>query len=143
MSQTASTLQTVPTPGKTTSLWKTLWRMDAVSNLLFGDVLLFLTPSVIDWLGMSNDATNYLRGLGVAFILYGLWQLWAARSGTISRLSFLMADLDMTILGIGMFAAVLLGVEFNTLGRMITLILGGFGALLAAGLWYLASRQAT
>ena len=141
MTQQASTIQASPSleSGK---IWTTLWRVDAVFNLLFGDLLIFAAGPVIDFMGMSEDATNYVRVLGVFFAVYGLWQLWAARTGKISRLSFLLADIDMTLVGIGAIAAVLLGVEFNDVGTAIMLGFSGLGAFIMAGLWFVASRQA-
>jgi hypothetical protein len=141
MAQQATSIQASPSldSGK---MWKVLWRVDAVFNLLFGDLLIFAAGSVIDFMGMSEDATNYLRALGVFFALYGLWQLWAARTGHVSRTSFLLADADMTLIGIGAIAAVVLGVEFNDVGTAVMIGFNGIGAFIMAGLWFVGSRQA-
>jgi len=141
MTQQATTVQASPSldSGK---IWKYLWRTDAVFNMLFGDLLIFATGTVIDFMGMSEDATNTVRVLGVLFAIQGLWQLWTARSGRISRISFLLGDLDMTLVGIGAIAAVVLGVEFNDVGTVIMIGFGGIGAFIMAGLWFVGSRQA-
>ena len=125
----------------TAALWKYLWRLDAAFNMVIGDLLIFAPETVIEFMGMNSDMSVWLRGLGVFFALYGLWQLWVARTGTISKTSFLLADVDMTLVGILGFASVLLDMQLNDTGTALMIGFVGVGAWIMAGLWFFASRQ--
>ena len=122
--------------------WKNIWRVDAVANLLFGDLLLFAPNDVIDFMGMEADTITIVRSIGVLFIIYGVWQLWASRTGSISKTSFLIADVDMTLAGIASIAAVVLGAQFNGTGEAVMIGFMGIGAFVAAMMWFVASRYA-
>ena len=130
------------TQANTANLWKYLWRLDAVFNLLMGDLLIFAPGTVIDFMGMDSDMSVWLRGFGVFFALYGLWQLWVARTAKISKTNFLLADADMTLLGILGFAVVVFDMQLNDTGTALMIGFVGIGAWIMAGLWFFASRQA-
>jgi|GEM_PF-6897388 len=120
----------------------TFWRTDAVVTLLTGDLMIFATGTWIDVMGMSSSMTTPLRLLGGYFIVYALWQLWMARSGTVSKNAYLIADVEMSVFGVLMMGAIVAGVQLNTLGVIFFGGLCGVGAFFLAGLWYYAYRQA-
>lgn len=123
--------------------FKRLWRVDAVFNLVLADVLFFATGHVVDALGMSGSAYMPLRALAVYLWVYGLWQLWSARAGHISRNNFRMAGVEMLLAGTGFMAAVLLGAQVNALGMGLMVVFMGFGSYLMAAIWFMAARDAT
>lgn len=119
---------------------KYVWRADGIFNLLFGDLLFFAPNAVIDFMGLPVEGVVYLRVFGVAFSLYGLWQLWVARTGEVSKTSYLIAASDMALIGVGLVVLLLAGVPLSGIGSLITVLLS-VSALGLVGLWFLASRQ--
>lgn len=122
--------------------WIKLWRADAVLSIVLGDVLIFATGTLINAFDMESSMTTPLRLLGGYLIAFAIWQLWVSRSGSVSKTSYLIADVEMTLLGIGLIAALVLGVQVNTLGVLFFGVFGAGGVLMLAGCWYLASRNA-
>ena len=139
MTQQTSVLAAQPS-GASFVTSKHVWRADAVFNLLFGDLLFFAPNAVIGFMGMPGGAAIYLRIFGIAFSLYGLWQFWVARTGSVSKTSYLLAAADMAIIAVGLLAALLAGVPFNGIGSVIVVLLS-VSAVGMMGLWYAASRQ--
>ncbi|HEX2907351.1 MAG TPA: hypothetical protein VHO69_10855 [Phototrophicaceae bacterium] len=135
MSQQTSVLQPA-----TFLSWKTLWRADAVANLITGDILLFATTPVINLVGMAENTAGLVQGLGVLLAFYGLWQLWAAHSGAVSRQSYLVGAMVMDIMGVALLGMLVSGVTLNPTGMAITIALIA-GAWIGAVLWWIARRQ--
>ena len=143
MAQRTSTLQAVQSSSSATSWFsfKRLWRTDGVLNVISGDLIALFASPIGEWMGMNDDGILILRVVGVLTALYGLWQLWSARSGTISKTTYLMGAADMMVFGAIMFGALILGVEFNDTGTAITLFMG-IAAIVMTDVWYFASRKA-
>ena len=125
----------------TSASWKALWRLDAVGNMIAGDLMLFAAGTITEAMGMTENAIWPVRILGVVVALYGLWQMWAAHSGSISRRSYLLAAVDMDILGLALVGALVAGVEFNTTGTVVTIGLAGLVWAFAIA-WWVAWKQA-
>lgn len=130
----------LPQTTATSSFWVKFWRVDTAYNLLAGLLMLALAPTLLEAFGMDSDYTPQMYALGVYSFVYGLWQVYAARSGQVSRASFLAGDALMSLTGLFFLAVWLLGFEANTLG-LIMLFGYGPGAILLAGIWFYASRQ--
>lgn len=129
---------------KTAGSWlsfKRLWRTDAVLNIVFGDLIALFASPIGEWMGMNDEGILLVRVVGVLTGMYGLWQLWSARSGAISKTVYLMGVADMMAFGAVLFGALVLGVEFNDRGTAITLLMG-IGFMAVADVWYFASRKA-
>lgn len=121
---------------------KNLWRLDAVITLGAADIMFFATGWVQDTLGMAASTTDYMRGAAIVLSIYGLWQLWVARRGSISRTSFMLAGVDMVVAATGAIALVALGVEFNALGQALMIGALGLAGYVLAALWFVGMRQA-
>lgn len=143
MAQRTSTLPAAQSSSNAASWlsFKRLWRTDAALNVISGDLIALFASPVGEWMGMNDDGILLLRIVGALTALYGLWQLWSARSGQISKTVYRMGIADMLVFAVVMFGAVILGLEFNDTGTAVTI---GTGILfiVAADLWYFASRKA-
>ena len=143
MAQRTTILQGTSTAQNTTS-WlsiKRLWRTDAVVNIISGDLIAFFASPIGEWMGMNSDGILLLRVFAVMTALYGLWQLWSARSGSISKTTYLMGVADMMLFAAIMFGALILDMELNDTGTAIMVIMG-ISAVVIADIWYFASRKA-
>jgi hypothetical protein len=130
----------LPQTSTTSSFWVKFWRVDAAFNLLAGLLMLALAPSLLEAFGMDSDYRPQMYAFGAYSLVYGLWQVYAARSGQMSRASFLAGDALTSLTGLFFLAVWLLGFEANTLGLMMLFGYGPAGILLA-GIWFYASRQ--
>ncbi len=134
MAQQALTRQT-----GTLNFFKLLWRADATLTLISGAFIIFATSTVIDALGMSDNADVMMRMEGGLLSLYALWQLWVAREGTIAPRNFKIARFLMLLMGVDFLIAPL-AMEFNTLG-VATSFAMGVGGWLLAFIWHMALRE--
>lgn len=143
MAQRTTTLQGTPTAQHTTTWlsFKRLWRIDAVVNIISGDLIAFFASPIGEWMGMNSEGMLLLRVFAILTSLYGLWQLWNARSGSISKTTYLMGVADMMLFAVIMFGALILDLELNDTGTAIMVIMG-ISAIAIADIWYFASRNA-
>jgi hypothetical protein len=134
----ATQLSTLNVQSNSKLNWKRIWRVNAIINALFGDALIFATPTVLDILGMEGNMSTLVRLFGLFCVAYAGWQWWASRH--MSRRAFLVGDAVESLLGIELLGLVLFGVQLSTTGTTLVIGVAVLGFLTAA-LWFTASRR--